>query len=332
MMLDNNSHAFRAVIFIVGAVVAGGVCFGGDDGDEVTFAERLGWGGGSRVVIFHVDDAGMSHDSNVGTIRAIEDGIATSFSIMAPCSWVPEMTAYVREHPDADAGVHFTLTSEWKRYRWGPVAGKGAVRGLVDDAGCLWRSVMGVAGNATPDEVEIEMRAQLDKLVGAGIVPTHLDSHMGTCFLPQYFDRYVKIGVEKKIPVLIFGGHMQHVGGEAGVFKDMIRAVAKSVWNSGLPVIDDLVTSPSNAKNYEKRKGELIGLLREMRPGITQIIVHCTKPSEVFSHISGSGASREAELRLMLDSEVKAFIKDEGIVLTCWRELMRRRQGALDMK
>jgi predicted glycoside hydrolase/deacetylase ChbG (UPF0249 family) len=321
---------FADRVVILGLVLS--LFCGGVYGEDVTFAERLGWEAGRRVVIFHVDDAGMSHDSNAGTIRAVEEGIATSFSIMAPCSWVPEMTRYVKEHPGVDAGVHFTLTSEWKSYRWGPVAGKGAVGGLVDGDGCLWRSVTGVAGNASPDEVEIEMRAQVDKLRGAGIEPTHLDSHMGTCFLPQYFDRYVKIGMEMKIPVLIFGGHMQHIGGEAGALKGMVRAVAKVVWNSGLPVIDDLVTSPTRAKDYEERKGELMVLLKEMRPGITQIIVHCTSPTEVFSHISGSGASREAELRLMTDADVKSFIEDEGIVLTSWRELMRRRQSALDIK
>ncbi len=298
---------------------------------DVTYAERLGWAAGTRVVIFHVDDAGMSHDSNMGTIKAIEEGVATSTSIMAPCPWVPEMVAYVKGHAQVDAGVHLTLTSEWKKYRWGPVAGKSVVPGLVDEQGCMWRGVGDVALHASGDEVEAEIRAQIDKLELAGIKPTHLDSHMGTCFLPQYLDRYVKVGIEKKIPILIFGGHMQHVGAEAGALKPMVRMMARTVWNSGLPVIDDLVTSPTDAKDYQGRKGELIKLLDEMRPGVTEIIVHCTEPTETFSHISSSGAAREAELRLMMDSDVAGFIKAEGIVLTTWRELMDRRGRALDI-
>lgn len=299
---------------------------------QPTYAELLGWPSGTKAVIFHVDDAGMSHDSNMGAMKAIEDGIATSLSIMMPCSWVPEMTAYLKRHPQVDAGVHLTLTSEWKNYRWGPVAGKTAVPGLVDSDGCLWRTVSDVGAHATPDEVEAEILAQIDKLRAAGIEPTHLDSHMGTCFLPQYFSSYVKVGIEKKIPVLIFGGHMQHIGDEAGALKPMVRMIAQTVWDAGLPVIDDLVTEPTRAKDYEQRKAELIRLLREMQPGITEVIVHCTLPSEAFSHISSSGPKRHAELRLMIDPDIKTFIKKEGIVLTTWRELTRRRQQMPDKK
>ena len=292
---------------------------------EPTYAERLGWSGGTRAVIFHVDDAGMSHNSNLGAIRAIEDGVGTSTSIMMPCSWVPEIAAYVKDHPQVDAGLHLTHTSEWKKYRWGPVAGKSAVPGLLDTHGYLWRDVAGVVAHATADEVEAEIRGQIDKALSMGIEPTHLDSHMGTCFAPQYIERYVKVGIEKKIPILIFGGHMQHIGAQAAPFKPLVLGIAERVWNAGLPVIDDLVTQPTSATDYEQRKAELIELLRDMKPGITEIIVHCTVQTEVFSHISGSGPTREAELRLLTDPDVKAFIKNEGIVLTTWRELKKRR-------
>ena len=124
----------------------------------------------------------------------------------------------------------------------------------------------------------------------------------------------------------MFGGHMQHIGAEAGPFKLLLGSLAMQLWNAGLPVIDDLVTQPTKAKDYEQRKRELIALLRDMKPGITEIIVHCTEPTEVFSHISGSGPARRAELRLCTDPDVKAFIESEGIVLTNWRELKARRQ------
>ncbi len=293
---------------------------------ERTYAERLGWPAGTKVVIFHVDDAGMSHDSNVGARKAVEDGVATSLSVMMPCSWVPECAAWLRDNPQVDAGVHLTLTSEWKNYRWGPVAGASVVPGLVDEHGYLWRGVADVAAHAGADEVEAEMRAQVDKALAVGIRPTHLDSHMGTCFLPQFVERYMKVGIEKNIPILMFGGHMQHIGPEAGLFKPLLRSLSEQLWNAGLPVIDDLVTQPTKGPQYEQRKGELIALLREMQPGVTQIIVHCTEPTEVFSYISGSGPARQAELRLMTDPDVKAFIESEGIVLTTWRELAERRQ------
>ncbi|UCD53193.1 MAG: polysaccharide deacetylase family protein [Phycisphaerales bacterium] len=296
-------------------------------GEERTYAERLRWPAGTKAVIFHVDDAGMSHDSNMGARQAVEEGVATSLSVMMPCSWVPECAAWLQEQPQVDAGVHLTLTSEWKHYRWGPVAGPSVVPGLVDEHGYLYHDVAQVVAHASPDEFEAEIRAQVDKAIALGIRPTHLDSHMGTCFQPQFIQRYVEVGIEKGIPVMMVGGHMQHIGAEAGAFEPLLHALAAELWNAGLPVLDDLVTQPTKAKEYEQRKSELIALLREMKPGITQIIVHCTDPTEVFSHISGSGAARQAELRLMTDPDVKAFIESEGIVLTNWRELKERRDG-----
>jgi len=292
--------------------------FTAKNAEAQTYAERLGWPEGTKAVIFHVDDAGMSHNSNMGTIKAIEDGVATSTSIMMPCPWVPEMSAYLKEHPQVDAGIHLTLTAEWKKYRWGPVAGKPAVPGLVDSEGCLWHGVLDVVSHATADEVEAEMLAQIDKALAMGIKPTHLDSHMGTCFHPLFLERYVKVGIEKQIPILMMGGHMQHI--------PMVYLIANRLWNAGLPVIDDLVTKPTTADSYEGRKEQLIKLLDEMKPGITEIIVHCTVQTEVFSHISGSGPAREAETRLMTDPDIKKFIDKEGIILTTWRELNERRQ------
>jgi predicted glycoside hydrolase/deacetylase ChbG (UPF0249 family) len=295
---------------------------------EVTYAERLGWPSGTKVVIFHVDDVGMSHNSNMGAIKSVEDGIATSLSIMMPCPWVPEYAAYLKAHPNTDAGIHLTHTSEWKNYRWGPVTGKSAVPGLVDPGGYLWKNVPDVLAHANADEVETEIRAQIDKALSMGINPTHLDSHMGTCFAPQFIDRYVKVGIEKKIPILIFGGHMQYIGDGVGSLRPLVMSLAEKVWKAGLPVLDDLVTKPTQAKDYEEKKTELIKLLHDMKPGITQIIVHCTVQTEVFSHISGSGPNREAELRLLTDPDIKKFIEGEGIILTTWRELRKRREQA----
>jgi len=321
-MLLNRFFRIFLVIFMISAGITA------KNAGGQTYAERLGWPEGTKAVIFHVDDAGMSHESNMGAIKAIEDGVATSTSIMMPCPWVPELSAYLKEHPQVDAGVHLTLTAEWKKYRWGPVAGKPAVPGLVDSEGCLWHGVEDVAAHATADEFETEIRAQIDKALAMGIKPTHLDSHMGTCFLPLYLDRYVKVGIEKQIPILMMGGHMQHISAsaEAAALKPFVYLIANRVWNAGLPVIDDLVTSPTSADTYEGRKEQLITLLREMKPGITEIIVHCTVQTENFSHISGSGPAREAELRLMTDPDVRKFIESEGIILTTWRELMERRQ------
>jgi len=295
---------------------------------EPTYAERLGWPEGSRVVIFHCDDAGMSHSSNEGAKEAFANGVLTSVSTMMPCPWVPEWNAYLKEHPETDNGLHLTLTSEWEHYRWGPVAGVLAVPGLADDQGCLWDNVPLVVEHASADEIETEIRAQIAKAEKMGMPITHLDSHMGTLFAtPEYFERYVKVGIEKQYPVMMIDGHMTHASRENAEAVESLKAagLAKVVWEAGLPVIDDVQTDAYGWKEFKEKRAKIIEVLRELKPGITEIIVHCTRPSEVFPFITTSSQTRLADLRIMLDAKVKKVIKEEGILLTTWRELKERR-------
>src|SRR5215813_3937229 len=83
--------------------------------------ERLGYPKGAKLLILHADDVGVTHSENKATIDAIEKGCINSASVMVPCPWFPEIAAYVRNHPDYDFGLHITLTSEWKYYKWAPV-------------------------------------------------------------------------------------------------------------------------------------------------------------------------------------------------------------------
>jgi predicted glycoside hydrolase/deacetylase ChbG (UPF0249 family) len=299
------------------------------DADAPTYAERLGWPKGARVVIFHVDDAGMSRDSNQGVIEATSQGVATSASIMMPCPWVPEMVAYAKAHPELDAGLHLTLNAEWKKYRWVPLAGAGAVPGLVDDEGCLHRDPASVARLASPEEVDREIRAQLDRARRMGLRPTHLDTHMGTVMLPKFIESYARLGIEASVPVMMPAGHMRHVGAEvAPQYRAAFQQLAQQIWQAGLPLIDDLVTNPTKGETLAERKAYLLALLRDLRPGVTQMIVHCTRPTEVFQHISGSGEKRLHELQLMTDPDLRRLLDEQGIELTTWRELYARRQAA----
>ncbi len=298
---------------------------------DPTYAEKLGWPEGTRALILHVDDAGMSLDSNRGTIKAMTEGVATSCSVMMPCPWVPDMVRWLKENPEMDAGLHLTLTSEWGKYRWGPVAGKLAVPGLVDEEGALWDSTQRVVMNASPDEVETEVRAQLDRARTMGFEPTHLDTHMGTILATDAFmERYIKIGIETGIPVMIPVGHnfyaKQQYGERAGAQAQMI---GKMLWNAGLPVLDDLHNTSYGWKTTDKTDN-YIEVIKGLKPGVTMIIMHCTDPSEIFGDISSSGTTRLGDLNAMLDPRLRQAIKDEGIVLTTWRELRERRDKVED--
>jgi predicted glycoside hydrolase/deacetylase ChbG (UPF0249 family) len=290
-----------------------------------TFAERLGYPKDTIAVILHVDDVGMSHSSNLGAVTALESNSASSFAIMMPCPWVPEIARWLAKNTNADSGLHLTLTSEWQIYRWAPVAGKRAVPGLVDNEGCMWRSVPQVIAHATPDEIETEIRAQLDRAETLGVPITHMDSHMGTLFAkPDYFMRYLKVAAEKRIPMLAVGGHMTHVSKNEPDAAKSLRPLVPKIWNAGLPVIDDLHTGWSGLDTPAKFQAAL----EELKPGVTEFLFHASVPTEDFPLITNSHANRKADLEALTSEKTKEIMKRRGIVLTTWRELMQRRQNA----
>jgi YdjC-like protein len=294
--------------------------------DPSTYAEKLGWPKGTRALILHVDDVGMSYDTELGAIEAIEKGVANSLSVMMPTPWVPHAVEWIKA-ARPDAGLHLTLTSEWKSYRWGPVAGKPAVPGLVDPQGALWPNVASVVKHATADEVEREIRAQLDRARTMGFEPTHLDSHMGTLFATDAFrERYIKVGIEQKIPVMFAGGHNSSISQSSPGRAPGAREIGLRIWAGGLPVLDDIHNNSYDWKTEDK-VDLYIDAVRGLKPGVTMMIMHCTRPTEVFAQISGSGTTRLGDLKAMLDPRLRTTLADEHIVLTTWRELMERRKG-----
>lgn len=308
-----------------------------------TFAEKLGFPKDSKVLILHVDDVGMSWDSNQGAFQAIEKGVATSLSVMMPCPWVPGFVHHLKENPKLDAGLHLTFTSEWKDYRWEPLTGRPMSPGLVDDEGAFWGSVEEVVAHASADEIENEIRAQLARARKMGFEPTHMDSHMGTIFAkPEYLQRYIKLGIEYKLPIMLPGGHMTMIGNqipEIGAQKQQFQSIAQMLWASGLPVLDDLHNlsygfeypkdnSISDADLQKAATTQYTKTIKQLKPGLTMVIMHCTSPSEVFASISDSGRLRKADMLAMTDPAFKKFLQDEKIILTTWREIKERRAKA----
>lgn len=316
-------------LFCLGLLVTVVTCSLPVVAETPNYARLLGWPASARVLILHVDDAGMSAESNRGTITATTEGAANSFSVMMPTPWVPEIVRFIQATPEADAGLHLTLTAEWQDYRWGPLAGQPAVNGLVDDQGALWPQVADVVAHATADEVDTEIRAQLARARRMGFEPTHMDSHMGTLFAsPAFLERYIRLGAEEQIPVMFPGGHnfyaQQDYGEQA---RSEAVEIGRQIWALGLPVLDDLHNASYGWPRAEKLE-RYMAAVRGLQPGVTMMIMHCTEPTENFSRISDSGPSRYGDLEVMLSPEFRAVLEAENIVLTTWRELMQRRRLA----
>ena len=136
-----------------------------------------------KTLLIRCDDLGMSHSVNMAVKELIEAGLVFSTSVMFPCAWYQEGVDILKDHPEITVGVHLTLNAEWKNYRWGPIAGKDKdkVPSLVDKDGYFFPSrATFFANNPKPEEVEIELRAQIERAINSGIKISYLDYHMGT--------------------------------------------------------------------------------------------------------------------------------------------------------
>ncbi len=288
---------------------------------------QLGWPADARVLMIHGDDIGMCQAANEAAKQALADGRITSCSIMMPCPWAYDFCMWAKDHPEYDIGIHVTLTSEWKTYKWRPVLPSKEVPGLCDEHGFLWPDVPQVMFRATADEVEREIRAQVKRALAWGVKPTHLDTHMGTVFARRDFVMaFMKVAREFGItPFLI----------EPSPF---FIAEAKK---RGLPVTPKLVKllkdypsakldnftypDPKGAKTYDERKAKLMKQIREFEPGVTCLIIHPSVYTPELETITGSAKTRAWELKVFDDPDIRQLIKDLKIKLVGWKDLNKRR-------
>lgn len=131
-------------------------------------------------LLFRLDDIGMCHSVNMAAREVLETRMPVSMSVMVPCPWFTEAVEILKQYPHVSVGIHLTLNSEWKNYRWGPVAGVTMVPSLVDSLGHFFPSRSKLfANNPRLEEIETELRAQIEKALKAGLKIDYLDYHMG---------------------------------------------------------------------------------------------------------------------------------------------------------
>jgi predicted glycoside hydrolase/deacetylase ChbG (UPF0249 family) len=130
-------------------------------------------------LIVRGDDFGMCHSVNVAVEKAFSEGILTSASLMVPPPWFHEGVEICKRRPRLSVGIHLTVNGEWKFYRWRPVLPSSEVPSLIDNEGYLFGTTQEFL-KAKPrlEEVERELRAQIDLAIKKGVNISHLDHHM----------------------------------------------------------------------------------------------------------------------------------------------------------
>ncbi len=277
-----------------------------------TIAERLGHPADSKLLILHADDLGAAHSVDVASFDALDKGTISSASIMVPTPWITEVAAYARAHPNADLGLHLTLTSEWETYRWGSVEPADRVSSLLDSAGTFPNDEKLVAAHAKPVEVEREIRAQINRALALGIRPTHLDSHMGSLFItPELIATYVKVAHDYHLPFLA------------------VKGSALAAPQAGLTTRDILLDAVIIADRQVPRdqwKEFYLKAIANLKPGLTEIIVHLGHDDSelqavMVDHEGYGSAWRQRDYDVVNSPEFKKALQDNHAILVTWKEL-----------
>ncbi len=288
-----------------------------------TLAQQMGYPADARLLIINADDFGMCHSENVATIRALEKGVVTSTTIMVPCPWFPEAAHYCNTHPGVDAGVHLTLTSEWEFYRWAGVSGKTCISSLLDSQGFFWHSTPLLEKHARVDEAIRETRAQIERALAFGVDVTHIDSHMGahyglatgrTDILRATMELAREFGLPFRLPM------NTNEFEKAPAKLQAYQALVQNYRNQGFAILDYLDTGSYDVP-VEKRVAYYKNVIRNLKPGVTEIIIHCGLPTDEMKAITTSWDRRTEDMRIFSDPAMREFIQAQGVTLIGWRKL-----------
>lgn len=293
--------------------------------ESKTWAEKLNFPKGKKVLLLHMDDIGMCPEANTAAMRYIDNKNIMSAAVMMPCPNAEEFIEWAKTHPAAEIGLHLTLTSEWNKYRWPPVSDAAKVPGLIDPDGKLWHEVPDVVIHASAQEVETEIRAQIEKCMALGYRPTHIDTHMGTLYgSVEYTKAFFKVAEEYNIPANAIDMSdpdvLSQFKRQGYPFNDeMLSTLDKYP----LPKLDNF-TSVGSGTTYEQKRDNFLTLIKSLKPGLTEIIFHPSVQTDNLKSITGSWQQRVWEAELFSDPIVTEFFQKEGIIITNWKEIMKR--------
>ncbi len=283
--------------------------------------KRLGFAPDDRVVIIHTDDIGMCQASVAAFAHLNEVGIISSGAVMAPCPWFLQAAQFARQHPQADLGVHLTLTSEWQTYRWGPLSTRDPASGLLDAEGYFPHRSHEIQSNGHPAAVQRELEAQVQLMLQMGMQPTHIDTHMGAVAHPKFMAAYLQTAWRYHLPPMFFrldeAGYRALGLGAEGAAQAAGLILAQEA--NGLPLLDRMAGMPLDTpeNRLERTRQALAGL----QPGITHFIIHPSQDTPELRAITPDWACRVADYQTFLNEELRDTLRTLGIQVIGYRQI-----------
>ena len=288
----------------------------------------------AKYLIVNADDFGMCRSANEAVFDLFRNGNLLSSTIMMPCPAAEDAVRFSVENPQYAIGVHTTLTSEWQNYRWKPLTMGPS---LIDRDGFMWHSSRLVEKHATDLDIENEIRAQIDLALSMGMNPSHIDNHMGSLYGNQT-GRFALLKLAYRIC------------GEYGYAYRMFTKADKRVLPAGVPLFAlkaaarlsekwadrfnvtalDYLLFPDwpdlerkGVDSFESYQETILGIWTNIPDGVTETFVHPSVESDELKSITSRWMNRVWEYRLMKDPATHKYLRDHGVIMINYRDLIR---------
>jgi predicted glycoside hydrolase/deacetylase ChbG (UPF0249 family) len=250
-------------------------------------------------------------------------GTITSGAVMVPCPWFPSVAQMCRENPAIDMGVHATLNAEWEAYRWGPVSTRDPASGLLDAEGYFHQWHQAVYDNAKPEAVEVEVNAQIERALAAGIDVTHVDSHMGTIMSPLFIQFYIQAAVSQQLPSMLprLDAKGVEIMGLSEAERNAYEPIMQMLLDSGILMLEGILSMPLDEPDPDKQMEIAKRQLGDLPVGITHFVLHPSIDSAELRSICPDWESRVANYTTFMSDELKKFIESQDIKLIGYRPL-----------
>ena len=281
-----------------------------------------------KKVIINADDFGLAHGVNKGIIKAHQEGILTSTTLMANMPGFEQAVELSAQNPKLGVGVHLNIL------RGQPLLPAGEVESLlskelrfIPSLPNLLRRI--VWKRIDLDEVEREFRAQVEKVLGAGVVPSHIDSEKHIHLIRPLLRIVLKLAKEYKIGKLRFIQKYCVSPRLMQMFKSMF--ISRSCRPMKKQMIEDGIQSPDRfygvCDSGRITSARLQRALQSVSDGVTEIMVHPGFITQEMIELEKQigpyyiNAYREKELDALLDEKLPKVVSDLGIQLINFHQL-----------
>jgi hypothetical protein len=311
MLHQPHVRTARALVLLCGALTSGNFLVA----QPPTLAERLGYPKDAKFLILHADDLGMAHAVDLASFEALQNHDVTSASAMVPCPWIVEVADFANKHPEADIGLHLTLNSEWFTYRWGPVAPRSAVVGLLDPQGYFYYQSPGTVEKGQAEEAEKEIRAQVEQALRLGLHPTHLDAHENTLYQRRdFYQALLRVAQQYHLPILARQKEPWASDWSAALSPLEVKL-------DGLFMLHEGAKPDGWEQNY-------LRMLDEVKPGLNEMIFHLGYDDPELEAITAGYNHHDAKWRqrdfdVVRNAGFKEALRRNQIVVVTWREIAR---------